>query len=306
MVAPSPKSAPRALVVLNPAAHHGATASLAAPMREIIGSGLPWTLAVTTAAGEATRIVAACADDVEVVVAVGGDGTVNEVVNGLMERPPRTRPALGMVAAGSGNDFPRLLGVPAGLSAAVIAVTTGDRRRLDVGRCNDRWFVNAVSLGLDAQVNARAVEVKAKTGRAGFPLYFSSLMHVLFRELTVYDIELSMDGSSPQRTTAMLVAACNGRTYGGGFRVAPDAAPDDGLLDTVVLDDVGLGGTLWRLPFFIVGRHTRMEPVHMGRAASLVVTSDRPVPGQVDGEVMSAERYEISVEPGALEVIVAR
>jgi YegS/Rv2252/BmrU family lipid kinase len=261
MVASSPASAPRALVVLNPAAHHGATAALAAPMRELIGTGLPWTLAVTTSASEATRIVAACSDDVEVVLAVGGDGTVNEVVNGLMQRPAHLRPALAMVPAGSGNDFPRLMGVPRGLSAAVIGVATGRRRRLDVGRCNGRWFVNAVSLGLDAQVNARAVEVKARTGRAGLPLYLSSLMHVLFRELTVYELALSQDGASPRRTTSMLVAACNGQTYGGGFRVAPDAAPDDGLLDTVVLDEIGLGQALWRLPFFIVGRHTRMKPV---------------------------------------------
>jgi YegS/Rv2252/BmrU family lipid kinase len=292
-------------VILNPAANHGATARLATPLRELIGSGLPWTLVVTTSAREATDVVADCGDDVGLVVAVGGDGTVNEVVNGLMRRPPEARPALGLVRGGSGNDFPKLLGTPAGLSAAVLAAASGTPRRIDVGVCNGTFFINALSLGLDAQVTARAAEVKAATGRSGFPLYFSSLMHVLFRELTPYDLDVSFDGSPPERTRAMLVAAGNGRTYGGGFRVTPCAEPDDGLLDTLVLDELGVGEALWRLPFFVLGRHTHMRPVHMGRHASMVVSSDRPVPGQLDGEMMAADRYEISVEPGAVQVVTA-
>ncbi len=292
------------LVVLNPAAKGGAAARYATPLRELVAARDDWTLVVTTSAEEASALVASCSDEVRLVVAVGGDGTVNEAVNGLMRRDPSSRPALAVVPAGSGNDFPNLLGVPKSLAAAMTVAATGRRIRIDIGKCNDRWFANAVSLGLDAQVAARATEIKAATGRSGFGLYFSALMAVLAGELKTYEVGIGYDGEEPRRRRCMLVAAGNGRTYGGGFKVLPDADPSDGLLDTIELDEIGLAEVLWRLPFFVFGRHTRMRPVHMGRHTSIVVTSADPMPGQVDGEILASARYEIRVEPSALEVVV--
>jgi diacylglycerol kinase family enzyme len=158
------------LVILNPAARHGEAARLEPVLRELLDVRMPWRLHVTSSAREATATAAACRD-ADIIVAAGGDGTVHEVVNGLMAHDAAERPALGVIPAGSGNDYAHLLGIPSAVSDAVMLLAEGRRRRLDVGRCNDTWFANAVSFGFDAKVTARAAELKAFTHRTGLSLY---------------------------------------------------------------------------------------------------------------------------------------
>jgi YegS/Rv2252/BmrU family lipid kinase len=294
----------KAIVIINPAARHGETAALVPVVEKLLAS-LPHDTVTTKEAGHATRIAAQCAGR-DCVIAVGGDGTVHEVLNGLMAIPPESRPALGLLPTGSGNDTRRTLGVPTDLTQAALTIQSGDRRRFDVGLCNGIHFNNSFAAGLDAKVTAKAVEYKVTKGRDGLWLYLTALMHVLFNDLGSFDLSISFDGEPPEPHDTLIVAVTNGPTYGGGFFITPDAIPDDGAFDVCMIDPLSLPQALVRLPFVIAGKHTRMKPVHMRRHHSLVIESATLLPAQIDGEVLLDTRYEISLLPGAIEYIVPR
>lgn len=292
------------LFIVNPAARHGETGALVPVLRKLLAS-IDHELVLTERMGHATELAAAAAGR-SAVVAVGGDGTVHEVLNGLMRIPAAERPPLGLVPTGSGNDTRRTLGIPEDLTDAMLALGTGVRKRFDVGLCNGTYFNNSFAAGLDARVTAKAVEYKVTKKRDGLWLYLTALMHVLFHELYPHQVRISWDGAAPIDRELLILAATIGPTYGGGFFITPDAVPDDGLLETCIIDPLSLPEALMRLPFVVFGKHTRMKPVHMSRHTSIVLESDQPMPAQIDGEVLLDRRFEISILPGALECIVPR
>ena len=292
------------LLIVNPAARHGETGTLLPVVERLLGS-FPHDTAQTESAGHATGLAAA-AGGYDLVVAMGGDGTVHEVLNGLMRIPAQERPALGLLATGSGNDTRRMLGIPADLAQAALVLATGERRRFDVGVCNGVHFNNSFAAGLDAKVTAKAVEYKVTKRRTGLWLYLTALLHVLFRELGSFAVRLSLDGADAKPIETLIVAVTIGKTYGGGFIITPDAVPDDGLFDVCMIDPLSLPQALMRLPFVVTGRHTRMKPVHMSRHSSLVIECDAALPAQIDGEVLLESRYELSLLPRAIECVVPR
>ncbi|MRR13051.1 diacylglycerol kinase family lipid kinase, partial [bacterium] len=255
--------------------------------------------------GDAVEI-AEKAEGYDVLVAVGGDGTVHEVLNGIMRKPEDQRPALGLIPTGSGNDTRRTLGVPTDVADALLALSTGQRKRFDVGVCNGVYFNNSFAAGLDARVTAKAVEYKVTTKRSGLWLYLTALMHVLFHELYPHRVRVSWDGAAPVEAELLIVAATIGPTYGGGFFITPDAVADDGLLEICTIDPLSFPEALVRLPFVVFGKHTKMKPVHMSRHRSVVIESDDPMPAQIDGEVMVDRRFEVTVLPQAIECVVPR
>ncbi len=292
----------RHLFIVNPRAKHGAGARVEPLIRRFL-SHMPHDLVESARPGHAAEIAAA-AVGYDVVVAVGGDGTVHEVLNGLMHHPEAARPALGVLPTGSGNDSCRTYGIPFGLRRAVRVLAEGRRRHFDVGCCNGRFFNNSFAAGLDAKVTAKAVEYKVTKRRAGMSLYLTALMHVLFRELESFRLQVTFDEDAPQRLDTLLIAVTHGATYGGGFRVTPGANPTDGLFEVCRVDPLRLHQALWRLPFVIVGRHAWMSVVHLSRHRALIIESDVPVPAQIDGEVLCEKRYDIRMLPGAIECIV--
>lgn len=294
----------RALVIVNPVAKHGETGKLVPAVERLLQS-LPHDTVLTERMGHAAALAETADDRYDLLVAVGGDGTVHEVLNGIMRRPESSRPALGLLPTGSGNDTRRTYGVPVNLADAAIHLMTDHRRRFDVGVCNGVYFNNSFAAGLDARVTMKAVEYKSTTGRSGLWLYLTALMHVLFHELYPHHVRVSWDGDPMIETDLLIVAVTNGPTYGGGFFITPASTPDDGLFDTCVIDPLSLPEALMRLPFVIMGKHTRMRPVHMARHTSLVIESaDGPLPAQIDGEVMLESRYEVSMLPSAIECVV--
>lgn len=292
------------LLIVNPAAKHGETESLVPAIKQLLQSA-PHDLVLTTHMGHAAEIAEA-SKGYDVLVAVGGDGTVHEVLNGIMRRPEDDRPALGLIPTGSGNDTRRTLGIPADVADATLTLTRGERRRFDVGVCNGLYFNNSFAAGLDARVTAKAVEYKVTTKRSGLWLYLTALMHVLFHELYPHRVRISWDGAAPVDDELLIVAATIGPTYGGGFFIAPDAVADDGLLEVCTIDPLSLPGALVRLPFVIFGKHTGFKVVEMSRHRTIVIESDEPMPAQLDGEVMVDRRFEISILPGAIECVVPR
>lgn len=295
----------RTLVIANPAARHGETEKLIPVIRQLLVN-LPHDMRITEGIGHATEL-AAQAEGYDLVVAAGGDGTVHEVLNGLMRHPDEARPALGLLPTGSGNDTRRTLGVSTDLAQAALELATGERRRFDVGLCNGTYFNNSFAAGLDAKVTAKAVEYKVTKGRDGLWLYLSALLNVLFTDLKSFPLRIRFDGAvEPEQCDTLIVAVTIGTTYGGGFFITPDAIPDDGLFDVCMIDPLRLPEALARLPFVVAGKHTRMKPVHMSRHTSLVIECDQRVPAQIDGEVLLESRYEIEILPGAIECVVPR
>jgi len=241
-----------------------------------------------------------------VVVASGGDGTVHEVLNGLMRIDAARRPALAVLPTGSGNDTCRTMGVPFDLSEAAALLSTGERRRYDVGVCNGIFFNNSFAAGLDAKVTAKAVEYKVTKQRSGLWLYLTALLHVLFKDLGAFRLDIGFDGAPTAPVDTLIVAINNGATYGGGFKITPDADPADGIFEVCMIDPLGLGEALWRLPFVIAGRHTKMPVVHMSRHTSAIIDSAVPLPAQIDGEVLFERHYEVAMMAAAIECIVPR
>jgi YegS/Rv2252/BmrU family lipid kinase len=294
----------RALLIVNPEARHGETAALV-PVIEKLLLNLSHDTILTERVGHAAELAEA-ARDYDLVVAAGGDGTVHEVLNGLMRHPVESRPTLGLLPTGSGNDTRRTLGISTDLTTAALELATGERRRFDVGLCNGTYFNNSFAAGLDAKVTAKAVEYKVTKGRDGLWLYLTSLLHVLLHELDSFPMTIAFDGGEPELYDTLIIAMTNGRTYGGGFYITPDAIPDDGQFEVCMIDPLSLPEALVRLPFVIAGKHTRMKPVHMSRHVSAVIECESPIPAQIDGEVLLERRYEISMMPGAIECIVPR
>ncbi len=292
----------RMLLIVNPAARHGETGRLLPAIEKLL-QYVEHDTVVTTHMGHAADIAEA-AEGYETVVAVGGDGTVHEVLNGLMKRPASDRPRLGLLPTGSGNDTRRTLGIPEDLAGAALALAAGHSRRFDVGVCNGIYFNNSFAAGLDARVTAKAVEYKVTTKRSGLWLYLTALMHVLFHELYPHEVRVSWDGHPPERRSVLIVAATIGPTYGGGFYITPEALADDGLLEVCVIDPLSLPQALLRLPFVILGKHTRMRVVEMSRRGTIVIESDDPMPAQIDGEVHLARRFDVSILPAAIECVV--
>ena len=293
----------RTLVIVNPTARHGVTERLVPLVVSLIDGHLDYTLMLTQGPGHATEL-AAGAVSYDQIIAVGGDGTVHEVLNGIMRLPATDRPALAVLPTGSGNDYRRTLGISTDLASAVRQILGGRRARMDVGVVNGAYFANSLAIGLDARVTARAAEIKSTTGWSGLALYFRALMYVLFRQFYAHRVTLSLDGGPAAERELLLVAITNGPTYGGGFKITPAAVADDGVFDVCIIGRTSLPGALWRLPFVIIGRHTRMRPVSMSRHTALRLESEAPIEAQADGEVMLSTVYDIHIEPLGVEVIV--
>jgi YegS/Rv2252/BmrU family lipid kinase len=294
----------RHLMIVNPQAKHGEGEKATVVIERLLAH-VPHDTVETKSPGDAVEL-AASAKGYDVVVAVGGDGTVHEVLNGLMRHPAESRPVLAVLPTGSGNDTCRTLGVPFDLSEAALIVATGERRRFDVGVCNGTYFNNSFAAGLDAKVTAKAVEYKVTKQRSGLWLYLTALMHVLFKDLAPFPVRVGFDGETTEPRDTLIIAVTNGATYGGGFQITPDADPHDGLFDVCMIDPLGLGEALWRLPFVIAGKHTKMPVVHMSRHASVVIDSGVALPAQIDGEVLLESRYEVDMLAGAIECVVPR
>lgn len=292
----------KALLIVNPEAKHGETSKLL-PVIERLLVDLAHDTVHTERPGHATEL-AANASGYDLVVACGGDGTVHEVLNGLMSIDEATRPTLGILPTGSGNDTRRTMGVSTDLAQAALQLVTGVRKRFDIGVCNGTYFNNSFAAGLDAKVTAKAVEYKVTTKRSGLWLYLTALLHVLFHDLNSFKMNIAFDSEPRQLHDTLIIAITQGPTYGGGFLITPDAKPDDGLFDVCMIDPFTLPEALFRLPFLIMGKHTRMKPVHMSRHTRISVQCDVPIPAQIDGEVLLQNHYEIEILPAAIECVV--
>jgi YegS/Rv2252/BmrU family lipid kinase len=231
------------------------------------------------------------------VVAVGGDGTVQQVANGLLrcaEPPP-----MGIVPAGSGNDLIRTLRLPKNPEAAIRLAWSDVAGPIDVGICNGRHFLNVAGVGLDTKV-AEAVNARPD-GSRGRLIYVAEALRAL-RRYENPELTLRLDDKTIV-TRSLLVAIGNGRYFAGGMKVCPAATPDDGWLNVTIGGDLGRLETLALLPTIFVGQHGRHRKVAFHRARRVCIDGPAGMAVQLDGEVTGSLPAEISIRPGALRIV---
>jgi len=293
----------RVFAIVNPAAGGGSTASTWPAVRGAFaaeGAALEW---VTTAGpGDAARLAReAAAGGWPLVVAVGGDGTLNEVTDGVIAAGSGA--AVGAVMTGRGRDACRNFGVPNDPRAAARRVLGGSTVPLDVGVAHwddgaRRCFLIACGAGFDAAVARRAA---AGGGWGTLPYVRAIVASLATHSPAVTRVEL--DGAAAWGDALTAVVVANAAYYGGGMRIAPAAVPDDGLLDVLVLGAFGRLELLRWLPSVYRGAHLRHPRVVAFRARHVRITAPAPLPTHVDGEVTAPTPVTVSVLPRALRFV---
>jgi YegS/Rv2252/BmrU family lipid kinase len=273
-------------LILNPTANHGHSLQKAADLRSLMANhNADW--GGTEYPGHATDLARQAGEQgYDLVVAVGGDGTVHEVVNGLMQVPQASRPALGIVPLGSGNDFAHILGIPSDPGEALLSAVNGQPHSLDVGSVrdeNDRleYFNNTIGMGFDSVVNLYTRKI---TVIHGFLMYFIALIITILRSFDPIDLHVETDLETWDLNSLML-ALGNGPREGGGFIITPDAKLDDGLLNYVTIKKISRLMMLRLVPEVMRGTHGRFKQVRMGTCRRMTVTSQQPLYIHCDGEI---------------------
>jgi len=300
----------RIAFVLNPRAGRGRGAALARELPAMLAArGMQADILATDRPLHAVELARRAAADHDAVVAVGGDGTAHEVVNGVAE----SEAAFGLIPMGTGNDLALALGVPGDPGAALDLIASRETRRIDLARFDDglhrpqgsdrpavHWFANSLGLGFEAQVTIESRKVKLLRG---FPVYLWAVARAL-GGLRCPELRITADGRVLEGRQLLLCIG-NGPRVGGGFWLTPDARNDDGWLDLCIVEAMGRGNVMRRLPRALKGTHTGESWVTMLRAREIRIESPEGFPFHADGEVVDTARRELSVTlvPHALKVI---
>ncbi len=238
------------------------------------------------------------------IVAAGGDGTINEVVNGLMRAVEEGAGAvrLGILPIGSGNDFAGSLGIPLDLRQAAEKLKRGQVRAVDIGQVNGRYFDNNVGLGFEAMIN---IEAHKMTWLRGQLLYLTAV----FRAMASFPfptVSIELDDRRIKDKRILMISVGNNPRIGGGFPITPDAVPDDSEMDICIVDAIPRLKILQLLPKAMKGTHRGEPEVELARFSRLIVESEEPLPVHADGEILwnDLHRVEVQVLPGRLEVVV--
>jgi len=255
----------------------------------------------------------AAKDGYDVVVSAGGDGTANEVLNGLMnaKKAGANRTAMGVLGIGRGNDFAFGVGIPHGVEAGCKVLADNFRRRIDVGQVRGglypegRYFGNGVGIGFDAVVGFEALKMKRLKGFASYMVAALKTIFLYFHAPTI-SIETDDEKST---LPSLLVSVMNGRRMGGGFLMAPQAVPDDGLFDLCIASEVGKLKIFGLFPRFIKGTQAGHKAIKTGRTTKITVNAlEGVLPAHADGETLCVDGKRLSMEvlSKQLEMVVAR
>jgi YegS/Rv2252/BmrU family lipid kinase len=305
---------PETLVVVNPASAGGHTMRRwDRGARMLLALGVDFDVHVTTAPGSATHAVrAALQHGARRVVAVGGDGTLNEVVNGFFDEhgaPLGEHAALCVVPSGSGGDFARTAHIPRSAARALRALLSRRTRSIDAGRIDfddgsRRFFVNVADCGVGGEVVARVNSGRVKGGGArGSAVFLYQSLAALLR-YRGREVSVIVDGRQIERTVQSVVVA-NGRYFGGGMRIAPHAELDDGLFDVVIVEAAGRLRTIAGVPSLYRGTHVHRAEVEVCRARQVRIDhAGTPLLFDVEGEQVGQTGATISCLPGAIRLCV--
>lgn len=285
----------RFYLVANPTSCSGAARQYIDRLKTALDArGVDYVLRETQHPGHATALAKEAVDaGFDVIVSVGGDGTLRETALSLVH----TDRVLGLLPCGTGNDFARAVGIPTELEPALEILLNGQNRVIDAGKANDEFFFNIAGFGFDVDVLDYTEQFKPKCKKGGTAYLLGCLKAVFGLKLRRTTVTFP-DGSYEQNV--LLAAAGIGTHFGGGMNVLPESDPSDGLLDVCIAHDVTRLRLLTLLPRFIKGKHLN-EPVITYRKATEVTFSCDPVSRiEVDGERMAGTPVTFQVLPGAI------
>lgn len=305
-------------IIVNPAAGKGEGARTLPKIKALLQAhGINADVVLTERPRHAEELaLAAARNGAETVVAVGGDGTVNEVINGLMQIPEAERScAMGVLGVGRGNDFAFGTNIPHDLEEGVRVLAEGHRHTIDVGHVaggdypQGRYFGNGIGIGFDAVVGFVAAKQRVFRGFAG---YISATLKTVFLYYPAPTVNITVGNGAPERqeTTslpALMISVMNGRRMGGGFLMAPDGEPSDGLLDICVAQQVNRLGVFQLVPHFMKGTQATQDAITTTRTDHVIVSAVNgdTLPAHADGETLctAGHRLEMCVIPEQLQVI---
>jgi YegS/Rv2252/BmrU family lipid kinase len=289
------------LAIVNPRAGVIARSAIEA-VRTVGGRWKGLEMRLTERRGHARELAQdAVREGREIVIACGGDGTVNEVAWGLLG----STVTLGLVPAGSGNGLGRVLGISRNPVRALTVLADAVPRLMDVGMINDKPFLNVAGAGFDAAVGHAYDEHGRRTGRRGLLNYFRVGIGTAWGYRSE-ELSLDFETASP-RPRRLIVAFANGQQYGGGALIAPQARLDDGQLDVVTVDEAPLLEMLWHAPLMPLGQIRRYRRYQRTLAERAVLTGVAPIVFHRDGEPEPpADRLEVRILPRALRILVPK
>jgi YegS/Rv2252/BmrU family lipid kinase len=300
-------------LILNPMADMGRawkTANDLRPIAQEFQGDLTWSGTVyPTHAIELAK--QAAQEGCDLVVAMGGDGTVHEVMNGLMQVPEHKRPVMGVVPIGSGNDFAYSMGITQKSSHALAhALKAENIQAVDIGLMTDEqngrkeYFDNTLGIGFDSIVTIHSHKLPIVKG---FMMYLTAVIQTIIMNHNPMQVNIQTDAENFD-TKILMLTLCNGPREGGGFMLAPDAKNNDGKMTYVAVQKVSRLMMFRLVPEFMNGTHLRFKNVRTGEFKKLSLTSDLPLYIHADGEIFTTfgsnlKKVSFEILPGALKVV---
>lgn len=308
---------PRTVVIVNPKSQGGRLGKRWTELSETLTRAFPYDVVHTEGPGDATRLAReALRGGADRVVAIGGDGTINEVVNGFFDdrgAPVKPDASFALIPFGTGGDFRKTMSIPTETADAAAVIKANHKKKIDVGKLEittrdgkkaHRMFVNIASFGVSGVVDRLVNESGKRLGRLSF-MYATAKATWSYKNQRV---QLTFDGKASDRVemTINTVAVANGRYFGGGMKVAPHAEVDDGVFDVVSMGDLTFGDLLTSGRRLYAGTHLEMEKVSSRRAR--IVEAEPVDPGAVieldiDGESPGILPARFEIVPGALWMV---
>ncbi|MDD2920951.1 MAG: diacylglycerol kinase family lipid kinase [Anaerolineales bacterium] len=300
-------------VIVNPISGRGlGEKSIPRIESSLRADGINFTLAKTERVWHAAELAEGAARaEYDVIVCASGDGTINEAIHGITKarKDGHAKSAFSVISIGTGNDFAGGAGIPSNLDDCVKAIAANNRKKIDIGLVKGgdypegRYFGNGIGIGFDAAVGNEAIKVR---WTRGLMAYLIGVIKTVFLYYNPAQVEIILDDSETIKQVSLMVSIMNGRRMGGGFQMAPESKPDDGMFDLCIAETASKGRILAMIPHFIRGTQKTLPEIQMKRARRVSVASlDRTFPAHADGEFICLSGSHLTVEllPQELEII---
>lgn len=274
------------IFIVNPISGKGKTLKAVDKIKKVCEEeNLDYEIYFTEYPKDATKIARKYRFTKNIIYSVGGDGTLNEVLNGIVG----TKNLLGVIPAGSGNDFYKTL-----------SKIDEEYPVIDIGKVNDRYFINIISIGIDAEV-ANNVSLMKKRKVPTNQIYNASLIYTFFK-YKYKDIELSIDEKEQKKGKCTILTICNGQVYGGGYKIAPSAKLTDGYFDVYYVEKVNKPQLPSLINMLKQGIHEKHNKVHKSQATKIKFKCDKELVCNIDGEIMTAKKFNVKIIPNAITI----
>ena len=253
--------------------------------------------------GHASELAKDYASPDAIIYSVGGDGTLNEVINGIMSSEHASQVTFANVPCGSGNDFIKGFTSEKDPYKLLDSYRNSDTKAIDVGIINGRSFINISSVGFDAEIVLGAKKYKQLPFISAELAYIISVFATLIK-LKAYKVKVQIDEKESIIKNILFITMANGNYYGGGMNAAPNAIHDDGLFDFCIVDQIKRRQVPFLLPKFMKGKHEGLKVLKSIRGRNMTITSDYPLPLNIDGEVLLSDSITLSIKEKAINLLL--